>query len=332
MAAHAYVDRGTGDVLSEALYADPLVAYLYGEVRERSPELFRAATGRRLSRLLGWVNFDSPLAASLVGSRRFLADAGIDLSECLADPASWRTPRQLFERQIRYWHCRPLADAPGQVASPADCRLVVGSLDATAGLFLKGKFFALAELLGGREPWVETFARGDFAVCRLAPADYHYNHTPVAGRVVDVYEVAGDYHACSPAAVIELATPLSKNRRVVTIFETDVPGGSGVGRVAMVEVVALMIGRIEQGYCAHRYDDPRPVEAGLWVEKGCPKSLYRPGSSTDVLLFEPGRVRFDADLVASQRRADVGSRYSLAFGQPLVESAVRVRSGIARRA
>jgi hypothetical protein len=40
-------------------------------------------------------------------------------------------------------------------------------------------------------------------------------------------------------------------------------------------------------------------------------------------------VRFAADLLANQATPRAHSRYSLAFGQPLIETDVRVRSPIA---
>ena len=82
--------------------------------------------------------------------------------------------------------------------------------------------------------------------------------------VVDIYEIAGGYHSCNPGAVVQVVTPYSKNKRVVTIIDTDVPGGTGVGLVAMIEVVALMIGEIVQCYSADGYDDPLP-----FVKPGC---------------------------------------------------------------
>jgi phosphatidylserine decarboxylase len=197
-------------------------------------------------------------------------------------------------------------------------------------VFLKDKFFDFEELLGpDRSNWRQTFAGGDYAIFRLTPDKYHYNHTPVSGRVVDIYELDGAYHSCNPQAVVRSVTPHSKNRRVVTVFDTDIPGGSGIGLVAMVEVVALMIGDLVQCYSDHGYDDPLPVRPGMTVQRGRPKSLFRPGSSTDVLIFEPGRVRFDEDLLRNQRRSDVTSRFSQGFGRPLVETEVQVRARIA---
>jgi phosphatidylserine decarboxylase len=76
-------------------------------------------------------------------------------------------------------------------------------------------------------------------ICRLTPEKYHYTHCPASGVVRDIYDLPGAYHSCHPAATVALAAPFSKNRRVVTIIDTDVANGSGVGLVAMIEVVAL---------------------------------------------------------------------------------------------
>jgi phosphatidylserine decarboxylase len=218
---------------------------------------------------------------------------------------------------------------PFAVVSPADARVLVGSLAEQTLLHLKGKFFDLVELLGDRPSWSALFRGGDFAIFRLTPEKYHYNHTPVAGRVLDVYEVDGRYHSCNPGAAMQVATPYSKNRRVVTVVDTDVPGGTRVGTVAMIEIVALMIGEIEQRYSETRYDNPRDVVPGMFVERGCPKSLFRPGSSTTVLIFQAGCIQFSPDLIANQSQAPAQSRYVLDFGRTLVETDVRVRSPIA---
>jgi Phosphatidylserine decarboxylase len=124
-------------------------------------------------------------------------------------------------------------------------------------------------------------------------------------------------------------TPYSKNTRTVTVIDTDVEGGSQAGLVAMIEVTALMIGQVLQCYSRERYESPRPVTVGMFVERGCPKSLYRPGSSTDALLFQRGRVAFDEDLIDNLRRRDARSRFSQGFGRPLVETEVTARSRIA---
>ena len=259
---HAYVERETERVVDEQFFGDRVVRFLYSRARESAPAMFRVLTGRRMSSPLGTLQFDLPLAPRLLGSRKFMHDCGVDLAECVDPLEHFDTPRKIFERRIRYWDCRPMSDDESEVVSPADARMIVGSLAAESHLFLKDKFFDLAELLGAGSRWVDSFRGGDYAIFRLTPDKYHYNHTPVAGRVVDFYEVSGTYHSCHPAAVVEMVTPLSKNKRVVTIFDTNVPGGTGIGRLAMIEVVALMIGEVRQCYSAFEYRDPRPVERG----------------------------------------------------------------------
>ena len=64
-------------------------------------------------------------------------------------------------------------------------------------------------------------------------------------------------------------------------------------------------------------------------ERGQPKSLFRPGSSTVILLFQPDRVNFDHDLLANLRAPGVATRFSHGLGHPLVETEVEVRSRIA---
>ena len=116
---------------------------------------------------------------------------------------------------------------------------------------------------------------------------------------------------------------------MVTIIDTDVPEGTQVGLIAMIEVVALMIGDIAQLYSETEYNTPQPIAKGVFLRKGCPKSLFRPGSSTVVLLFQQGRAVFSDDLVRNVGRTDVQSRFSTGFGRPLVETDVNVRSLIA---
>lgn len=327
--AHQYVDRETRQIRTERLFQDRLIRLLYSSARESAPALFRALTSGRASRVLGYVNYDMPIGAKLIGSRRFMKKLGVDLSECLDPPKKLNTPRKVFERKICYWDCRPLPDDESVVVSPADARVLVGSFVDTVNIPAKDKFFRFEELLGvDKQQWLNAFAGGDFAIFRLTPDKYHWNHTPVAGVVVDIYEVDGTYHSCNPQAVVAVATPYSKNKRVVTIIDTDVPGGTNVGLVAMIEVVALMIGHIDQRYSEVRYDAPRIVEPGLFVRRGQPKSLYRPGSSTDILIFEPGRVQFAEDLLLNMN-LPLESRFSRGFGRSLVETDIRVRSYLA---
>jgi phosphatidylserine decarboxylase len=329
---HQYIDRSTGRVMTEPLFRDGWVRFLYSGVRENASWCFHLFTSSWSTSLLGLATF----GAGLRGNRRrveaFLRDMAVDRSECLDPVESFKTARDVFERRIRYQECRPMSETPGEVVSPADARVLVGSMNRLDTLFIKGKYFGWPELLGtDRQPWPEVFQGADFAVFRLTPERYHYTHAPVSGSVLDLYEINGRFHSCNPGAVVREVTPYSRNQRVVTVIDTEVPGGSGVGLVAMVEVAAMMIGRIDQCYSSRAYDSPEPVVPGLFLEKGQPKSLFRPGSSTVILLLEKNRTAFCRDIVDNMARYDVVSQFARGFGSPIVETDVRVRQTVALR-
>jgi phosphatidylserine decarboxylase len=90
-----------------------------------------------------------------------------------------------------------------------------------------------------------------------------------------------------------------------------------------------MVGDVVQCYSEERYHDPRSPAIGMLLRRGAPKSLFRPGGSTVVLLFERDRLTFAPDLVANRFRGDAESRFSLGFGRSLVETDLRVRSLLA---
>jgi len=326
---HQYIERYTRQVNTEQLYGNQAVQFLYSDIREHSPWLFRRLTSARVSRFLSYINYYGILTERMKDHLNLQSILNMNGEECLDPPEKMDSLKKIFERKIRYWQCRPMPNDPLAIISPADSRMLFGSFAKTSSIFIKGKFFDYEEMLGqNKRTWLNTFQNGDFAIFRLTPEKYHYNHTPVAGKVIDFYPISGFYHACNPNAVVSVVTPYSKNKRVVTIIDTDVEGGTQAGIVAMVEVVALMIGDIVQCYSENEYDKPMSVGTGMFIKKGLPKSLFRPGSSTIVLIFQKDRVRFADDITANMFYPDAESIFSVGFGKSLVETDVKVRSYI----
>jgi phosphatidylserine decarboxylase len=326
---HQYIERDTRQLNTEKLYGNQAVQFLYSDIRENSPWLFRRLTSAQVSRFLSYINYSGILTDRMKDHLNLQSIMSINEEECVDPPVKMDSLKKIFERKIRYWQCRPMPNDPLVIVSPADSRMLCGSFAETSSLFIKGKFFDYEEILGiSKKTWLNAFSDGDFAVFRLTPEKYHYNHTPVAGKIIDFYPISGSYHACNPNAVVTEVTPYSKNKRIVTIIDTDVPGGSQAGIVAMIEVVALMIGDIVQCYSENEYYNPMSVGTGMFIEKGVPKSLFRPGSSTVVLIFQKDRVKFADDITANMFYPDAQSIFSHGFGKSLVETDVKVRSYI----
>lgn len=317
-------------MVTEKIFHDKLINSIYSDVREKSPFAFSLLISSRMSSLIAFAVYDIPFGGLFTGAESFVKKLGIGLDECY-EPHNLKTPRQIFERKIKYWECRPMNADPKSIVSPADSRMLAGNLSKNRNLFVKEKFFSYEELVGvHKEQWLMKFTGGSYAVFRLTPDKYHWNHFPVSGVIADFYEFDGSCHSCNPSAVVSEITPYSKNRRAVTIIDTDVDGGTNCGFVAMFEVAALMIGGIEQRYSSRFYDDPQALQRGMFVEKGAPKSIYHPGSSVDILLFEKDRMNFSEDINFNLKRKDANSRYSEGFGESLVETEVELRSEIGR--
>jgi phosphatidylserine decarboxylase len=102
---------------------------------------------------------------------------------------------------------RPVAaaDDPAVITSAADCRLTVfESIDAAKKLWIKGENFSLATLLNDAALAQDDAFQGGgaLAIFRLAPADYHRYHSPVAGSIVSTKPIAGQYYTVKCAQAV----------------------------------------------------------------------------------------------------------------------------------
>jgi len=330
-AGHQYIERSTSKVVTEKLFQDRTIQIIYSSIREKAPLIFKMLISSRSSSFLGFINYDFSITGKIHDPKNVFKNLEIKEKELFLNSDTLDTYRKIFERQIQYWNFRPMTDDPSSVVSPADSKAITNTFQQRRDLFIKDKFFTYDELIGkDKNKWINAFQDGDYSIFRLTPEKYHYNHAPVSGRVVDFYEINGQYHSCNPDAIVKAITPFSKNQRVVTIMDTDVEGGTNVGLVAMVEVVALMIGRIVQCYSCEKYNAPVQIEKGLFIKKGQPKSLFRPGSSTTILLFQKHRLTFSKDLLENRARKDVQTRFTSGFKETLVETELNVRETIGK--
>lgn len=342
MVAHQYVERIRGTASNETLLADQVINFLYHPSREEPGYLLNALASGIVTDALAHWQFDrrlrDPRGCIEYAAHRMM----IRESETVNGFAAMRTMRDLFERQIRYWDVRPLPDDTGAILSPADGKLLPFTAFEREMLPVKSKFIRIDDLLGIANPWTHRFARAlnpnshleplAGVVVRLTPDVYHYTHAPVSGRVVTQQFIEGRFHSCNPTALIRFTGSYAMNRRVVTVYDTDVECGSNVGLVVQVDVAAMMIGQIEPRYSKHRYEIPRRLQVGDFVERGAPVSMFRPGSSTSIVLWEGTRAALSSELLANASRSDLRSRFSDWLGKPWVETQVAVRQAITERA
>jgi phosphatidylserine decarboxylase len=342
MTAHQYIERYRNKPADEILLADQVIAFLYSRRREEPGFLLNALGSGIVTDALAHWQFDRHLAYPKHTIAQTAHRLMIGESETVSGFAHMKTLRELFERQIRYWDVRPLPDSPSTIVSPADGKLLPFAAFDRDALPIKSKFVRIDELLGGVNPWQHahdsasrrrsyceaTIAPLAGVVVRLTPDVYHYTHAPVSGRVLRYQTIEGRFHSCNPTALTRFPGSYAFNRRAITVYDTDVADGSNVGIVVQVDVAAMMIGQIESRYTPYRYVDMRPLSVGDFVQRGAPVSLFRPGSSTSIVIWDGHRAAVSRELLANAQRCDLRSRFSDWLGQPWVETRVAVRQSI----
>ncbi len=271
-----YVDRYRGERREEKVYGGLWLRWTYGT----APGTFLLETLVKrafFSRLFGW-RMSRPGSRARI--RPFIRDYGLDESE-FAEPAeTYSDFNAFFSRKLKP-EARPLNGGPETAVFPADGRhLVFPDLNAVEGVYAKGQTFSLPELLGDNA-LAARYAGGSLTVSRLCPVDYHRFHFPCAGTAGRAEEIPGDLYSVSPYALRRRLSFLWRNRRFVTRLDAE-----HFGQVLYLEIGATCVGSVVQTY-------PEGGEIGRGQEKG----YFQFGGSCVILLFEPGRIRFDDDLV-----------------------------------
>ena len=227
-------------------------------------------------RLYGWLQ-------TRPGSRRrisrFVREYGIDVEEIEFPLDRYPTFNAFFTRRLKPG-ARPFAPEPGALSCPADGKvLVYPQLIEGARIPVKGAPVPLQRLLDSDDEAV-PFLHGSALVVRLAPYDYHRFHFPDSGTAGPARSLAGRYFIVNPLGLARAPGVFWRNKRAITRFDSD-----RFGRIAYVEIGGFAVGSIVETYTPGR------------VDRGQEKGYFQFGGSTLVLLFEPGRVVFDDDLM-----------------------------------
>lgn len=284
------VDRATGETFEEAVLGEKWIRWAYQNASARPIEklLFRSAL---VSRLMGaW--FDSRFSKSKI--RAVVDELSIDMDEA-ADPTdSFTCFNDFFIRHLKP-EVRPYSDAPGDIVSPADGRvLVFPELAEDVFVPVKGHPMSVTTMLPGI---ADRFIGGALAIVRLCPADYHRYHFPANGRITDARDINGALHSVNPIALGAGPDVFGENKRSWTLIETDT-----IGSYCFVEVGAFGVGSIVN------------TRTSGAVRKMEEKGYFKFGGSTVVVVFEPGKVRFAEDLVTNSAK---GRETLVKLGQPL---------------
>jgi phosphatidylserine decarboxylase len=276
-----FYNRHTKTIETEVVYGGGWLRWTYGSGLGRLA-LNLLVKRAIVSRYYGW---RMSLRDSANRILPFIIDYNLDVDEFAKKPLTFKTFNEFFYRALKPG-ARPIAEGERVAVLPADGRhLAIQNMDVAEGFYAKGQRFDLRSFLG-EEALAAKFAGGSLLISRLCPVDYHRFHFPVSGMPDEPRLINGWLYSVSPIALRRNLAYLWENKRMVTLVESPV-----FGTVAVCEIGATMVGSIFQSFVQ-----------GRAVAKGEEKGLFKFGGSCVVTLFQPGRIKFDADLV--QQSAD----------------------------
>ncbi len=272
-----YYDRYDRSVKTERVFGERWVRFAY----ENPGGRFFVWLLARRAFFSKWYGRKMNKRESALRILPFISNYGLNVDEFAKSPFDYKTFNEFFYRALKS-EARPIAPAANVAVFPADGRhLAFPDIQSAAGFYVKGATFSFEELLGDPS-LAEKFAGGAMLISRLCPVDYHRFHFAVGGEPGEPRLIPGWLYSVSPLALRRRLKYLLENKRVVTLIESP-----QFGTVAMVEVGATNVGSIQQSFVPGRV-----------VEKGAEKGLFAFGGSCVITIFQAGRIRFDADIVA----------------------------------
>ena len=227
--------------------------------------------------------------------RRFIEAYDVDMSQAARSVEEFKSFNDFFTRELKPG-MRPLADASAHILSPADGAVSqIGRIEEGRIFQAKGRHFTAAQLLGGDDEAARRFEGGSFATIYLSPRDYHRVHMPAAGSLASTTYVPGELFSVNQVTAENVDGLFARNERLACLFT----GRDGV--FASVMVGAMIVAGIETVWSGLvETHHPRLVRESFApgaqdLEAGDEMGRFILGS-TVVLLFEAGRVEWDAGL------------------------------------
>lgn len=300
-----YLDRTTRLEKTEKVYGGFFIRLLY------SDHFLSRLLGALIVPLISRFSFPSALYGALQKTswsrskiKPFINKFHVDVTEFQDPVSSFGSFNDFFIRKLKP-SSRPIAADKRVAILPADARyLVFPNIDQSQGFFVKGKKFSLKSLLQD-EKLAAQFSHGSMVVARLAPVDYHRFHFPCDGIPSKPELIQGHLYSVNPMALKKHSEILAENKRMITQFKTE-----QFGPILYIDVGATYVGTIHQTFTPH-----------IMQKKGAEKGYFSFGGSCLILLFRPGTIEFDADLVAaSSRSIEVLGKMGQSLGKQIGQS------------
>jgi len=227
----------------------------------------------------------------------FYDSPAYNMREYTRPHGGWTTFNQIFARHFKPGY-RPIAAIADQsvIVMPADSTFRgQWEIRKDSNVTVKNLNWKISELLEG-SPYKDRFENGLFMHSYLSPTDYHRQHAPVGGKVLEARVIHGQVyleveatpiegdsgkHTLSPKSNFDsFDTPGYQFAQARGLIVLDTPIGLvAVLPIGMCQVSSVII----------------TAEVGVTVRKGEELSYFQFGGSDIILLFESSsNVSFNA--------------------------------------
>lgn len=283
-------DRITGQINEErmSVYVRLGIRLLYKGLKRGEMESKKARKLLKSLSIKQGKKYDDPASAAEIPG--FINFHQLDMGEVLLPLEEFKTFNEFFYRALKPG-ARPCSapNDPQIITSPADCRSVVfNQITQAQKIWVKGREFTMERLLGKAYPEdVKRFEGGALGIFRLAPQDYHRFHIPVDGVMGEPRLIEGEYYTVNPMAIRSALDVYGENVRICVPIDSVTHG-----RVMVICVGAMMVG-----------STVITAKAGDKVARADELGYFKFGGSTILLLFEPGVMEWDDDLVENSNQA-----------------------------
>lgn len=260
-----------------------------------------------LSELSAWMKdyikelgkfLDTPESITPESVKSFYNSPEFNMPEYLEPRGGWKTYNEFFARRCKPGY-RPVAaiEDSSVIVSPADATFD-GSWEVRGDdtIEIKGIHWKISELLEG-SPYKDRFVGGTWMHSFLGPNDYHRQHAPVGGRVLEARDIMGTTYL-QVEAFPDPETGRNKldGKRVSKFDAPDDPGYEFMQNrglvvidspVGLVAVLPMGMGQVSSVVVT--------AEEGRVLRKGEEISYFQFGGSDIVMVFEAAaNVEFTA--------------------------------------
>jgi len=287
-----YIDRKTKEILVENVPGEGFLKFLYHNPFGKLP-LELVVKRKILSSFYGKL-MDRKSSTKKI--KDFVENNNINIEESAKKIEEFSSFNDFFYRKLKP-NTRKIEDG---IVSPADGKIIgFEKVEEWDSFFVKGTEFSLKKYLND-DRLFNKYKNGSMIIVRLAPADYHRYHFPLSGKVGTRNKINGYYYSVSPYAIKDNFKIFCDNKREITTLETE-----NYGDVIISEIGATMVGGIEQTYIPNRD-----------VKKGEEKGYFTFGGSSVLLLFEPGKIKIDNDILENTKK---GYETKVSMGEKIGE-------------